>query len=189
MNSLYDLPTSLNIRGVEQPINYDWHTALDILIYMGNAEHSHIDKLVHMLMTLYPNWLQFRSEDIPEAIERAYAYLDCGQRPDGKVRPKLIDWEQDAQLIIGAINKEANKDIRTEPQLHWWTIYNWFIGSSGGAWSNVLHLRSKLAKNQPLNKAEKQYYRDNAAIIDLKNKDTEIVRREKEEILKMLGGG
>lgn len=185
----YDLPTSLIVGEVAYPINYGWRNAVEILKISGSQKFTSTEKLLAMVDKLF-----FKIENIPpefimEAAAKAKEFLDCGEKPSGKVRPKLMDWEQDAPLIVSAINKEAGKDIRLDPNNHWWTVYNWFRNSSGGLWSNVLHLRIKMNEGKELTKEERRFLNENLEMIELKNKDTDATRRAKDELKELLNGG
>lgn len=187
--SAYDLPTSLTIRGVAYPINYGWRNAIEILQISGKPEFTGIDKILALVDKIFLNIENIPPEAVMEAAVKARDFLDCGERSDGNPHPKLMDWEQDAPLIIAAINKEAGMDIRTDPNIHWWTVYNWFRNSSGGLWSNVLHMRIKMQKGEELSKEERRFLNENRDMVELKNKDTDATRRAKDEIKQLLGGG
>ena len=121
-----------------------------------------------------------------EACEKVCAFIDCGQVDDGKPKPKLIDWDADAPVIIPEINKVAGKEVRLDPNIHWWTFFGWFMGIGDGLLASVLHIRSKKAKGKKLEKWEQEFYAANKAMIDMKAPETEEIKAEKESILKWL---
>ena len=182
----YDLPTSLTIGEVDYPIRYGWREVLDILAACADPELDEQGKAFCMLAILFPNWREIPSEKLPEACEKACAFIDCGQKDDGKPKPKMIDWEQDASIIIPEINKVAGREVRLDPDLHWWTFFGWFMGIGDGLLASVLHVRQKKAKGKKLEKWEQEFYNANKAIVDMKTPETEEVRKEKESILKWL---
>ena len=57
------------------------------------------------------------------------------------------------------------------------------IGES--LFSNVVSIRQKKAKGQPLEKWEKEYYKENKALIDLKEKYTEEELAEQERFKRL----
>ncbi len=187
--SAYDLPTSLQVRGVAYPINYGWKNAIETLCILGNPDIDAAIKTLAMVDKVFGNLETIPPEAVLEAASAAREFLDCGEVPDKTPGPKLMDWEQDAQLIVSAINKEAGFDIRTNPELHWWTVYDWFRNSSGGLWSNVLHIRLKLSRHEELTKEEQRWYKKNAAMVDLKNTETSAIKQAKDELKEFLGGG
>ena len=107
----WSLPTSAVIGGVEYSINPDFRDILEIIGYLNNESK-----------TLYSRWKialsLFYNEEIPQEYEEIAAqylsdFISCGKK-DEKSGPKLIDWEQDALLIVTDVNKVAGKEIRSE---------------------------------------------------------------------------
>lgn len=185
----YDLPTSLTIGEVAYPINYGWKNAIEIFCEMNDPDKSQAERVAVMLVKLFPNWKEFQPEQIPEAIRKACDFLDCGREPDNRVRPKLVDWEQDGELIVPAVNQTANREIRDDPNIHWWTFFGWYMSIDGGLFASVLRIRNKKVRGKKLEKWEEEFYRENRHLIDLKQAETDEVRQEKENILKWLNGG
>ena len=182
----YDLPSSLTVGGRVYAIRTGWRAVMDIFAAMNDQDLEDMGKQIALLTILYPEHDSIPAEDIPEAIARACEFLDCGQRPDSEHRPRLIDWEQDAALIMPAVNAVAGKDVRCDPNLHWWTFFGMFMNVEGGLFGNVLHIRQKKAKGKKLEKQEEEFYRENRKIIDLGKKETSEIRAEKDNILKYL---
>lgn len=182
----YELPTSLIIRGVAYPINSGWKNIIGILSDFSSPQLSQSLKVASMLRKLYINWQNIPPEDTAEAIEKACQFLDCGRKPDGKTRPRVMDWQQDAELIIPAVNRVAGREIRMDPDIHWWTFMGWYMSVGESLFSTVLHIRGKKAKGKKLEKWEEEFYQENKEMIDLKTDDTEEIRKEKDSILKWL---
>lgn len=180
----YDLPTSLTIGGVDHPIRYGWRTVLDIIDGLNQPEFDEQMKMEMMVQILYPNWRDIHYEDLQEAIKKASDFIDCGQKPDGSQKPKTVDWNQDAQMIIAAVNHVANREIRLDPNIHWWTFYSWYMSIEGGLFSQVISIRKKRAERQKLEKWEEKFYRENRKLIEFENSDE--IEAEKESILKWL---
>ena len=58
-----------------------------------------------------------------EAYEKAVKFINVGQEDKRENNsPKLMDWEQDEQLVFAAINKVAGTEVRTFEYMHWWTL-------------------------------------------------------------------
>ena len=125
--SAYDLPTSLTIGGVGFPIRSGWRAIVDILVACGDSELDDETKALVLLQIMFPEWEKIPESCIPEALEKACAFIDCGQKDDGKPRPKMIDWEQDAPIIIPEVNKVAGREVRIDPNIHWWTFFGFFM--------------------------------------------------------------
>lgn len=183
---VYDLPTSLLIGEVAFPIRYGWRAVLDIFAAYADPDLDDEMKTETMLQIIYPDWDSIPTNLIPEAIEKACEFLDCGMKPDKKNRPRTMDWEQDAAIIISAINSVAGREIRLDPDIHWWTFFGWYMSIGDSLFSSVVRLRQKKAKGKKLEKHEEEFYRENQKIIDLKKPESEEVRQEKENIMKWL---
>jgi hypothetical protein len=105
---------------------------------------------------------------------------------DAKPGPKLLDWQKDAAMIVGDVNKVAGQEIRALPFLHWWTFLSFFYGIGEGQLSTVVSIRSKKARGQKLEKWEQKYYKDNKSQIDMRPEETDEERSEKDNMLKWL---
>ena len=185
MNS-YDLPTSLTIGEVAYSIRYGWRAVMDIFAAFNDPDLDDEAKTDVMLRILYPDWQEIPFYDLKEAVEKACEFLDCGQQEKEGPRPRLLDWEQDAPLIVPAVNAAAGMDIRCNPNLHWWTFWGAFMNAEGGLFGSVLRVRQKKAKGKKLDKAEEEFYRDNRKLVDLRAKETAEIRAEKDNILQYL---
>lgn len=185
--SAYDLPSSLTIGGRDYSIRYQWRPIIDILIAMNDPDLSEDwQKVQVMLEILYPDFELIPDEYTEEAIHKACEFIDCGYKDDGKPKPKMIDWEKDASVIIPEINQVANMEVRLNPNLHWWTFFGWFMKIGDGLLGSILHIRQKKAKGKKLEKWEQEFYKENKDLIDMKAPETEEIRAEKDSILKWL---
>lgn len=161
----WSLPNSAIIGGVEYSINPDFRDILEIIGYLNDESK-----------TVYLRWKiaisLFFNGQIPESSEEEAAlyisdFIACGKKEE-KNGPKLIDWEQDALLIVTDVNKVAGKEIRAEKFLHWWTFVAYFNGIGEGQLSTVVGIRSKKAKGKKLDKSEQEYYREHKTDVDFK---------------------
>lgn len=182
----YDLPTSLTIGEVVYEIRYNWRSVLDILIACADPDLDDEGKAACILMILYPAFREMPAECHQEALTKACEFIDCGQKDDGKPKPKMIDWEQDAAIIIPEMNKVAGREIRLDPNIHWWTFFGWFMGIGDGLLASVLHIRQKKAKGKKLEKWEQEFYTANKAMVDMKTPETQEEKAVKERLLKWL---
>lgn len=182
----YDLPTSLTIGEVEYEIRYNWRAVLDILAACADPDMDDQSKAYCLLKIFYPEWEKIPQHLLSEACQKACEFIDCGQKNDGKPKPKMIDWAQDAPIIIPEINKIAGREVRADPNIHWWTFFGWFMGIGEGLFSSVLHVRSQKAKGKKLEKWEQEFYTANRAIVDLKSTETGDMKKEKENIARWL---
>lgn len=183
----YELPTSLNISGVDFSIRTDFRVIIDILIAWNDPELDEQAKAVVMLQILYEDWQDIPPEHLVEACQKASEFIDCGQTDDSnKPKPRLMDWEQDGDMIVPAVNKVAGKEIRAIPYMHWWTFFGYFMESGECLFNTVVGIRSKKAKGERLDKWEKKFYQENKNIIDIKTRLSEEEQAYKDALNEML---
>ena len=175
-----NLPVRLNVGGIDYPIESDYRNILVGLVACADPEYSDKEKLYIVMKRLYQSYLEKIPErDISEAAKKAKWFLDCGQIFDEKKPPsKLIDWEQDESIIFPAVNKVANTEVRSMDYIHWWTFMGYFMEIEEGTFSTVLGIRQKRAKGKSLDKWEKEFYRNNKSLCDIKRRYTEEEQRE-----------
>lgn len=184
--SAYDLPKTLNIGGEDYPIRSDFRAVLDVLMACSDPDLDDDTKMWVMLTILYPDLETMPKDQLNEMVEKAGAFINCGQSDDGKPKPRLVDWEQDASIIIPAVNSVAHTEVRAMPYLHWWSFWGYFMEIGESLFSSVLSIRQKKAKHKKLEKWEQEYYKENRAIIDMKKAETAEERAAKDNILKWL---
>ena len=125
---------------------------------------------------------------MPEAIERAIWFLDCGQTNEDKKPPrKVMDWEQDESILFPSINKVAGKEVRAVEHMHWWTFMGYFMEIDDGTFSTVVGIRQKKVKGKKLEKWEQEFYRNNRKLCDLRKRYTEEEQAEIDYWNKLLG--
>ncbi len=183
MNNAWSLPSSTVFGGKRYGFNADFRDVLQVIEYLTDTKRPEFVRWLIVLELFY-------QEPIPndyqqEAMEYLAKFISYGGEK-AKQQHKLIDWEQDAQLIISDVNKVAGCEIRTVPFLHWWTFLSYFYGIGEGMLSSVVAIRNKKAKRKKLEKWEEDYYRENREIIDFRTTNNEEVTAEKEAILKWL---
>lgn len=168
--NFWGLPKAALIQGRTIPFNSDYRDILDIIRYMADEA-----------LPTYTRWAValalFYNEEIPEEMEEDAArylseFIDYGAGDDGRPHPKLIDWEQDAQMIIADVNKVAGQEVRAVNYLHWWTFMAYFNAIGEGQLSSVVNIRSKRAKGKKLDKSEMEFYRENRKRIDFQTPAT-----------------
>jgi len=185
------LPTSLNVNGIDRAIRSDYRVALLIFQAYNDPELSEQEKTYVMLDCLYEDFENIPPEDYQAACEQAVWFLDGGIiQEDTKYQSskKVIDWEQDEQIIFSAVNKVAGKETRSLEYLHWWTFLGYFNEIGEGLLSTVISIRQKLNKHKKLEKYEQEFYRANKSLIDIKTRLSAEEQTEKEYLLKLLNG-
>lgn len=181
---LWGLPTSAVIGGVEYPINADFRDILEIFRYMDDPDQPEYIRWRIALALFYEG--EIPTDHQQEAMEYFAEFIACGELSD-KPSPKLLDWEQDAQLIVADVNNVARAEIRSLPFLHWWTFMAYFNAIGEGQLSTIVSIRDKLRRGKKLEKWEQEYYRKNRERIDLRKKYSAEELAEQERLKKLLG--
>ena len=183
MGSAWEFPTSLNIGDVDYEIRTDYRAVLDLLTALADPDLTDDDPQMTAYMQsrvileiMFPDCDNIPTEHIQEALENVSEFIDMGISDDRK-KPKTMDWEQDAPILIPAINKVLNTEIRAVQYMHWWTFLGAYMEIGESLFSNIIHIRQKKAKGKKLEKWELDFYNENKSLIDFKQKD----QRSKEE--------
>ena len=174
MGSAWEFPTSLNVGGVDYEIRTDYRAVLDLLTALADPELTDADEQMTAYMQsrvileiMFPDCDNIPAENIQEALEKVSEFIDMGISDDRK-KPKTMDWEQDAPILIPAINKVLNCEIRAQEYIHWWTFLGAYMEIGESLFSNVIHIRQKKAKGKKLEKLELDFYNENKSLIDFK---------------------
>ena len=191
MMTLGKLPKSLKISDMEYPICTDYRVALLILQAYNDVNLKDIEKCEILIKCLFQEpdkvFQSIKSEnDLKEIIEKSIWFLDCGKDWEQKpYQPRIMDWEQDEQMIFSSVNKVAGFETREKDYIHWWTFVGYMQEIEEGLFSTVLHIRKKKAKGKQLDKSELQFYNEHKNLIDLQKKYTDEEKEEMEKILKI----
>lgn len=182
----WTLPTSLVIGDVGYPINTDFRTVLYILQIFADADYESDEQAAICLRVLYQDWESIPTERYQEALERAMEFIDAGiPAESGQKKPRTVDFEQDAGLIIPAVNRVLGQEVRAVPYLHWWTFLGAYMEIGESLFSSVVGIRQKKAKGKKLEKHEQEFYKTNRAMVDMKKRETEQDIRRKDELRKL----
>lgn len=176
-----ELPKTLSVNGIEYDIRSDFRDVLKIVCAFNDPELQNEEKVYVCLYILYVNFNSIPKSDYELAFQAATGFIDHGVKADGKKSPRVMDWDQDESIIFPAVNKVAGFETRSIDYLHWWTFIGYFMEISEGVFSHVLSIRTKKAKNKPLEKWEREYWNANKSLCVLKPKLTaeeqEVVNR------------
>lgn len=163
----WELPICLSVGGENWKIRTDFRAILDIIKYFNDPEYEPDEQWEICLDILYEDYAQMPYSIRNEAAEKAVEFIDMGIKDDGKRKPHTMDWEQDAVIIIPAVNKVIGRDVRSMEYLHWWTFLSAYMEIGESLFSEVLNIRQKKAKGKKLEKYEQEFYKENKKIIDL----------------------
>lgn len=182
------LPQELNINDAKRAIRTDFRTALLIFQAFNDVELSDREKAEVMLKCLYEDFDNIACSDYQEAVEKAAWFLDGGKEyEEAKDNKKVLDWEQDEQLIFPAINKAAGYEVRAVEYLHWWTFIGFFNEIGEGLFSSVVSIRQKKNKGKKLEKYEQEFYKENKQLIEIERKYSAEEQAEIDYLNKLLG--
>ncbi len=186
---VWELPKKLNINGNDYDIRTDYRVILDIINAMNDPELEEDEKWLACLTILYIDFDKMPQSDFIEACKQAKAFIDMGLSEEEKKRksPKLMDWEQDAQLIIPAVNKVIGSEVRAVEYMHWWTFLSAYMEIGECTFSHILNIRTKKSKGKPLEKWEQDFVRENGALVNLKKKLT-VEEIEEERLIEEMFG-
>ena len=192
----WKLPTFLNVGGRDYKIRTDYRVILDILAAMNDPdifepgmsqEEMQQEKVMTMLQILYIDFDSMPTRDWKEAAEKACDFIDCGIKDDGKPKARTMDWEQDAPLIVPAINKSVKIDVRSVKYMHWWTFFGLYMEIGESTFSTVVSIRDKKRRGKKLEKWEQEFYRNNKHLVDLKARKIERSEEEKDALRELFG--
>lgn len=182
------LPKELNINGIDRAIRSDFRVALLIFQAYNDPELSDQEKAQTMMECIYEDYEGISYDDWQVAYDKAVWFLDGGDNTSNKESSKkLVDWEQDEQLIFSAVNKTAGHETRMVEYMHWWTFLGYMRETGECLFNTVVNIRQKKNKHKKLEKYEEEFYRENKSLIDIKVKLTPEEQAEKEYFEKLLG--
>lgn len=182
----WELPKSLLIDGREYEIRSDFRAVLDILNFFNDPDYEDDEKWWICLDILYMDFREMPKELWTEAAEQAVLFIDMGTEEEQGPKPRLMDWEQDAPIIIPSINRVLGKEIRTLPYLHWWTFMGAYMEIGESLFSQVVSLRKKRIQKKKLEKWEKEFYQENKSLCDLRKRYSKEEVEEQERLKTIL---
>lgn len=182
------LPKQLNINGIDRAIRSDYRVALLIFQACTDPELSIQEKATVTVECLYEDFDSIPFEDYQEANDKAVWFLEGGDNISNKESTKkLMDWEQDEQIIFSAVNKVAGYETRAIKYIHWWTFLGYIRETGECLFNTVVNIREKKNKGKKLEKYEQEFYRKNKNLIDLKTRLSAEEQAEKDYFEKLLG--
>ena len=179
-------PTEIYIDDTCYKIRYDMWSILDIIKCFNDYELNNEEKAIVSLDIFYYDISKINNYE--KAIEKMNWFIDCGNenKKSNSSQSKLMDWEQDFDLIKPPVNRILGYDIG-DKSIHWWTFisaYMEIFSNENCVFGHVLDIRKKIKKGKKLEKHEKEFYRENKDIIDLKNP---LTPQQKEEAKLLFG--
>ena len=166
---MYEIPTTITVGSTEYQIRNkgDYRMVLDCFSALQDASLNSNERLFCSLIIFYEDINCIadinKFEDLEEAATKMFDFFNCGrsQSIGKKMNHKLIDWEQDSQIICSAINKVANKEVRAEPYIHWWTFMGYYSAVGESLLSTIVSIRDKIVRGKKLEKHERIFRQEN----------------------------
>lgn len=181
----WSLPKQTQIRGKTYDLHTDYRDILEIFAYFQDPELPDYLKWKIALGLFYT--APVPEADQAEAAEYLAEFLAGGRKEEAAPGPRLLDWQQDGDIIAAEINAVAGQEVRALPYVHWWTFLGWFHAIGQGQLSTLVAIRRKLARGEKLEDWEKEFYRENKARVVLKPRLSREEQAEKERLEKLLG--
>ena len=169
----YNLPESAVIGGVEYRIRSDYRAALDVMEVMADRDISDEDRTLIVLTIFYEDFDSMPIDDFKEAIDYCVWFIGGGEKPSGKRKPRVMDWNQDFPLIVAPVNKVLGCEVRAAEHVHWWTFLSAYQEIGDCLFAQVVSIRKKRMKGIKLDKQDAQFYRENRELVDLQIEETE----------------
>lgn len=182
----WELPQTATVGGVEYQLSTDYRDVLEIIEYLNDPETPELLRW-RIAVALLFDCEEFPEEHLQEAMEYLSAFISCGDTSSAS-GPKLLDWEQDAQVIVADVNKVAGMEVRAVPYLHWWTFLSYFQAIGEGQLLTLVSIREKLRTGKKLESWEREYYQKNPERVILKTKYSAEEEAELDELKQLLGG-
>lgn len=176
-----ELPVSLTVGGRAYAIRTDFRVVLNIIQAMNDPDLTEREKCYVCMKCLYEDYDSLPADSLQEAAEKAYRFVGGGDMPTSDSGIRTFDWEQDEGIIFPAVNKAAGYETRAVRYLHWWSFLGLFGEIDEGLFSQVCHMRRKMARGEKLDKWEKRFVRENKALVTLKTKLTEEEKMKRDE--------
>lgn len=190
---MYSLPISVEVNQASFGIREkgDFRMVLDCFKALNDEELSQQEKIITALIIFYEDFNSVedigRCDCVEELVNFMMNFFNAGEESNGKAEShKLIDWDADETLICSAINKVANKEIRAEKYIHWWTFLGYYMAIGECSLSYIVGIRNKIVKGKKLEKYEKEFRQENPQYF---NRDMRSAsQKEADEYVKKLWG-
>lgn len=181
----WELPKSATIGGKEYGIRSDYRAVLDVLSICADPELTDEERGALALEVFYPTLDEMPSGDYEQAAGFLRWFVNGGDTHARPPRRKLADWEQDFPIIVGPVNRVLGYEIRDVEYLHWWTFLGAYMEVGDCLFAQVVSIRKKLGKGRKLEKHEREFYRENRDLVDLRVAETDA---DKEILDAWMGG-
>lgn len=169
----FGLPDSVEIAGVQYRIRTDYRCILDILSDLANPDADGQERAYIVLTGLYFDFEEMPPEHYEEAVQEGMRFINCGEEESTQKGPRLVDWEQDYNLIIAPINRVLCQEVRAVEYMHWWTWLAAYREIGDCLFAQIVRIRERKSRGEPLDKQDQEFYSRNRHLVDFKRKYSE----------------
>ena len=165
----FNLPVTVTVSGIEYPVRTDYRVILEILVMLDDPDLTDGDKTEALIRMFYVN----RPSDEENALAAFIGFVDprCSGTVKKTTSGRLISWSQDFDLMVAPINHILGCEVRALDHLHWHTFLSAYLEiPPDSVFARVLRIREKLRLGKKLEKYEKQWYRRNMDLVNLRQK-------------------
>ena len=165
---MFNLSDTVPVSGTEYLARTDFRVILEIFAMLDDPDLSDADKTEALLRMFYTE----RPSDPEAALQSFTDFVDPrhgsqGKKPSGR----LIDWQQDFDLMVAPINHILGFECRAAEYLHWRTFLSAYLEiPPESVFARVLRIREKLRTGKKLEKNERSWYNKNRDLVHLKPK-------------------
>lgn len=182
------LPESLVVSGREHPIRADYRIVLQVFEAFHDPDLEAAEKWIVAIFLIFSEFkcaddvkrAAAGGFDVVEAAGQITWFIQTEDRGSDAERKPTYDWKQDEQMIFSAINKVSNQEVREAAYLHWWTFLGYFNGIDEGLFSFVVSIRDKQNRHIKLEKHEREFKKNNRALVELVKYKTKEQKEEDE---------
>ena len=169
---MYDLPTSVEVNGIDYKVRTDYRAVLDICTALSDYNLDNDERVIVCLDIFYEDFESIPISDYSEALEKCFWFINLGEEvdPNKPQKPTLVNWEQDFQYIVAPINRVAGREIRADAYMHWWTFVAYYNEIGGDCtFAQIVRIRHELKKYGRIkDKADKKWYEEHRDLVDMK---------------------
>ena len=177
---MYEIPKQILIDKQSYVIRAggDYRMILDCFSILDDVELTTEEQILTCLIVFYEKFNSLddilADENLQELVKQMFLFFNCGEPdPGNQQNRKLMDWEQDSQLICAAVNKVANTEIRSVDYMHWWTFMGYYLSIGECLYSTIISIRDKIVSGKKLEKHEREFKQKNPKYFNWNSKTTE----------------
>ena len=165
---MFNLSDTVPVSGAEYSVRTDFRVILEIFVMLDDPDLTDADKTEALFRMFYVE----RPPDAEAALQAFTDFVDPRHGSQGKKSSgRLIDWQQDFDLMVAPINHILGFECRAAEYLHWRTFLSAYLEiPPESVFARVLRIREKLHTGKKLEKNERTWYRKNMELVSLKPK-------------------